>query len=422
LIRRWARQTFSSWQVRNFRLFFIGQLISNTGNWLTMVALTLLVLHRTGSGTDVGLLAACQFGPLLVLSPWAGVVADRSDKRKLLFITQGLEMTQSVVLAVLAFLPHVPLALFFVVSLAGGCMLAFDNPGRRSFVHEMVTPELVPNAVTLYNGIVNLSRLFGPTLAAALVVSVGYGWSFTVDAASYVAVLIALAMMRNSELRHVSRSQRGRGQVRAGIRYIASVPELWITFVMLTVVGALSSNFTVVLPLFVEHALHGSDADFSLVYATFSAGAVVGTLVVARRQAVQLRSIIVGAGAFGAAMLVLGAMPSLPWTYPVAAVVGATSVAYMTATTALAQLRAEDRMVGRVLALQTALLVGTTPVAGPLLGLLADAAGARVPVFVGGAGALAAAALGLLLGRRRLRAGGPLPPAELGAAKRTSAA
>src|SRR5438067_2457374 len=116
-----------------------------------MLALTLLVLHRTGSGTDVGLLAACQFGPMLVLSAWAGLVADRSNKRRLLYLTQSLEMAQSAVLAVLAFLPHVPLPAFYLVAIVGGCLLAFDNPARRSFVNEMVQPHLVPNAVTLYS-------------------------------------------------------------------------------------------------------------------------------------------------------------------------------------------------------------------------------------------------------------------------------
>jgi MFS family permease len=398
----WTRRTFSSLWVRNFRLFFLGQLVSNSGNWLTIVAITLLVLHRTGSGVAVGLLAACQYGPLLVLSPFAGVIADRSDKRRLLFLTQGLEMAQSSVLALLAFLPHVPLALFFVVAAAGGCMLAFDNPARRTFVNEMVTPDLVPNAVTLYSAIVNLSRLVGPTLAAVLVVNVGYGWCFTVDAVSYVAVLLALAAMRDNELRVVERTPRGRGQVRAGLRYVAGVPELWITFLMLLVIGAVSYNFSVVFPIFVEKALHGSDADFALVYALFSAGAVVGTLVVARRTKVTLRTTIVGAAAFGVSLCALAAVPDLDWAFPVAALVGGTSVVYMTATTALAQLSAEGRMIGRVLALQTVLLVGTTPVGGPLLGLLADAAGGRAPVYAGAAGALLAAAGGAVLVRARV--------------------
>jgi MFS family permease len=212
LPQSWTRRTFSALWVRNFRLFFFGQLISNSGNWLTMIALTLLVLHRTGSGVAVGLLAACQFGPMLLLSAWAGVIADRSNKRHLLYVTQSLEMAQSATLAVLAFLPDVPLPAFFAVAAAGGCMLAFDNPGRRSFVNEMVPAELVPNAVTLYSANVNLSRLFGPTLAAVLVATVGYGWSFTLDAVSYIAVLICLFLMHDDELRPAVRTPRGRGQ------------------------------------------------------------------------------------------------------------------------------------------------------------------------------------------------------------------
>jgi MFS family permease len=396
----WMHRTFAALRVRNFRLFFVGQLISNSGNWLTMLALTLLVLHRTGSGVAVGLLAACQFGPMLVLSAWAGVIADRVDKRHLLYLTQSLEMTQSAVLAVLAFLPDVPLPIFFAVAMTGGCLLAFDNPARRSFVNEMVPRDLVPNAVTLYSANVNLSRLVGPTLAAVLIATVGYGWSFTLDAVSYVAVLVALWLMRPSELRRATRTPRGRGQIRAGLHYILGVPDLWISFLLIAVIGSLSYNFTVVLPLLVERALHGTDTQFALVYAMFSAGAVVGTLVIARRTAVTLRTVIGSAFALGASMLALAAAPDVAWVFPAAALVGGTSVAYMTATTAQVQLRADDQMIGRVLALQTVLLIGTTPIGGPILGLLADAAGGRVPVVVGAIGALLAGAAGFTLRRR----------------------
>ena len=396
----WTRRTFSALWMRNFRLFFVGQLISNSGNWLTMIALTLLVLHRTGSGVAVGLLAACQFGPMLLLSAWAGVIADRSNKRHLLYVTQSLEMAQSATLAVLAFLPDVPLPVFFAVAAAGGCMLAFDNPGRRSFVNEMVPAELVSNAVTLYSANVNLSRLIGPTLAAALVATVGYGWSFTVDAVSYIAVLISLWLMRDNELRSAVRTPRGRGQIRAGLRYLLGVPELWISFLIVMIVGILSYNFSVTLPILVEKAMHGSDADFSLVYAAFSAGAVVGTLVIARRTRVSLGTIIVSTAVLGVSMFALAAVPTIALTYPVAAVVGGPSVAYMTGTTAHAQLTSEQHMIGRVLALQTVLLIGTTPLGGPLLGLLADSLGGRVPVIVGGVGALAAAGIAAVLARR----------------------
>ncbi len=397
----WSRRTFSALWERNFRLFFVGQFISNSGNWLTIVALTLLVLHRTGSGVAVGLLGACQFGPMLVLSAFAGLVADRSDKRKLLYLTQSLEMAQSATLAVLAFLPHVPLPLFFVVAVAGGAMLAFDNPSRRSFVNEMVPSRLIPNAVTLYSANVNLSRMVGPTLAAALIATVGYGWSFALDSASYLAVLFSLWRMRGDELRPAPKTPRGRGQVRAGLRYIAGVPELWITFLTLLVVGILSYNFTVVLPLFVEKGLHGSDSDFALIYATFSAGAVVGTLVVARRTAMTVRTVIGACLGLGVTMLAMAFVPNVGVAFPAAALVGATSVVYLTVTTALVQLRAERHMVGRVLALQAVLLIGTTPVGGPILGLLADGAGGRAPVVLGAAGALIAGVVAWILDRGR---------------------
>jgi MFS family permease len=398
-----VRRTLSSLRSRNFRLFFFGQTVSNTGNWLTMVALTLLVLHRTGSGVAVGALSACQFGPILLLSAWAGAIVDRSNKRRLLYITQGLEMGQSFVLAALAFMPHAPLAAFFVTAAVGGCLLAIDNPVRRTFVNEMVPVEDLPNAVTIYSAMVNISRIVGPAIAGLLIVTVGYGWCFTIDAISYIAVFIALGMMRPAELRVVSVSPRAAGQVRAGLRYITRVPELWITFVMLLIVGTISYNFTVVFPLFVERALHGNDAAYTLVYSSFSAGALIGAVIVARRATVTIRTVATGAAALGASMLVLAVVPDVALALVVAAAVGAASVAFMTATTAIAQVRTDQQMIGRVLAIQTVLLIGTTPIGGPILGAISDTIGARAPVLIGGIGALAAAAFGLVAARRVAR-------------------
>ena len=400
-------RTLSSFRSRNFRLFFTGQTISNSGNWLTMVALTLLVLHRSGSGLAVGALAACQFGPILVLSAWAGAVIDRHDKRSVLFVTQGLEMAQSFVLAALAFAPHAPLPAFYATAAVGGCLLAFDNPVRRTFVNEMVPVEDIPNAVTLYSAMVNIARITGPALAGVLIVTVGYGWCFTLDAVSYVTVLVALAMMRTAELRRGAAAPRGRGQVRAGVRYIGATPELWIPFAMLLGVGTLSYNFTVTFPLLVEKGLGGGDGGYTLVYSMFGAGALVGALLVARRSAVTVRTVAAGSAALGATMLVLAAVPSVVLAAALAAAVGAASVAYMTATTAIAQLRTDPQMLGRVLAIQTVLLIGTAPIGGPILGALADAAGARTPVVAGGVAALVAAALGLAAARRFVPAAAP---------------
>lgn len=394
------QRTVASLRWRNFRLFFIGQTISQTGNWLTNITLTLLVLHRTGNGVAVGLLAACQYGPILLLSAWAGVIVDRTNKRNLLYVTQTLEMCESVVFAVLAFVHHAPLAAFYCVAVAGGVLLALDNPVRRTFVNEMVPTDDVPNAVTLYSAMNSIARILGPALAGLLIVTVGYGWCFAADALSYVAVLSALAMMRSAELRPVTVTPRGAGQVRAGLKYIASVPELWITFTMLLLVGTISYNFAVVFPLFVEKGLHGGDGTYTLFYSAFSAGGLVGALLVARRSAVSTQTVAVGAAGMGAAMLVLSAVPDVAVAFAAAVLVGATSVAYMTATTSIAQIRTEPHMLGRVLSVQTVLLIGTTPIGGPILGAIADAVGTGAPILIGGIAALAAAAFGVLAARK----------------------
>jgi MFS family permease len=387
-------QTFLSLRNRNYRLFFIGQSISNTGNWLTNVALTLLTLRLTGSGVVVGLLAACQYGPILVLSVWGGAIADRYDKRRLLFATQSLEMCQSIGLAVLAFSPHPPLGGLYVLAVAGGVLLSLDNPLRRSFVTEMVRPEDIPNAVVLYSMIVNLSRIVGPALAGLLVTTLGYGWCFSVDAATYLAVLLCLTLMRPAELHRAVRRSPGGGDIREGFTYLRSSPALWITFGMLAGIGTLAYNFNVTLPLFVTQALHGSDSEFTVMYSVLSAGGLLCGLIVARRGAVTLRQVVYGAAIFGIVMLAFSLAPRFGIALPIAFVLGAASIFYTTTTTSIVQVTARSDMHGRLLALQTVLLVGSSAFGGPISGWLADAFGARSLMVIGGAVCLIAAGLG----------------------------
>jgi MFS family permease len=191
-------------------------------------------------------------------------------------------------------------------------------------------------------------------------------------------------MMRTTELHRLPVTQRAAGQVRAGLRYIFGVPDLWITFAMLLIIGLLSYNFAVVFPLFVETGLHGSDSAFTLVYSAFSAGGLIGALLVARRSTITIRTVAVGAAALGATMLALSAVPTLAIATVIAILVGAASVAYMTATASIAQIRTEPHMIGRVLALQAVLLVGTAPISGPILGWIADTVGVRAPILIGG--------------------------------------
>lgn len=394
ILKRIFGSTFLSLRNRNFRLFFIGQLISNTGNWLTNVAIILLVLKITGSGFDVGLLTACQFGPIFFLSAWAGALADRLDKRRLLLVTQSLEMLQSVSLAVVAFMPHPSLIGLYLLATLGGILLAFDNPFRRSFVSEMVPTSDLPNAIVLYSTVVNISRIFGPALAGLLVVTLGFGWAFTIDACSYIAVLIALFIMRPSELHRQPRRPRTKGEIREGFRYIMSIPVLWISFAMLLFIGTLSYNFNVTLPLFVTRTLHSNEGIFTIIYSIFSLGAVVCSLVIAHRRLVGIRHIIIGAFTLGITMILLAFASNIPVAIPISFLIGMATILYMNATTALAQVESKHEMHGRVLSIQSILTMGTTIIGGPFSGWLADNFGSRSPFIVGGVVCLLAAAFG----------------------------
>ncbi|MCU1464656.1 MAG: arabinose efflux permease family protein [Actinomycetia bacterium] len=356
-LRAATRETFRSFHIRNFRLFFGGQLISQIGNWLTLIAQTLLVLKLTDSGIALGALAAAQFGPVLLLGSWAGLVADRSDKRKLLLIVQTIAMAQSFALAALAFTGHPPVLAIYAVAIVGGITIAFDNPARRAFVVEMVPEDDMQNAVSLNSALMTGSRVVGPVIAGLLVVNVGFGWCFLVDAFSYVAVLAGLWLMRSEELRPAPVTRKGKGQIRDGLRYARSVPELWVPLVMMAAVGTLSYNFQTVFPLFNERDLHGSTTTYTWLFAVVSVGALIGALRVARRHTTSIRSVALSSLGYGAAMTVMAVAPNRWIAYAVGLFLGVTSIAFLTSSTAIVQMRSAPEMRGRVLALQAMLFL-----------------------------------------------------------------
>ena len=387
--------TFESLRVRNFRLFFGGQLISQIGNWLTLIAQALLVLKLTDSGVALGLLAACQFGPVLVLGAWSGLVADRSDKRKLLLIVQTFAMVQSFALAFIAFMDNPPVAAIYVVALLGGVATAFDNPARRAYVVEMVPEANVQNAVSLNSALMTGSRVVGPALAGLLISTVGYGWTFAADGLSYLAVILGLLMMRTSENRPHIVTPRGKGQVREGLRYVRGMPELFVPLVMMAIVGTFAFNFQTVMPLLIKRTLHGNDRTFTMIYSVISIGSLVGALLSARRTSVTVRHIIMSSFGFGASMLLLAITPSVPFTYAIGILVGVSSITFMTTSTAIMQLRSDPSMRGRVLALQAIVFLGSTPIGGPILGWVSEHFGARMGVVIGGVSAIVAGIYGL---------------------------
>lgn len=396
-----ARDTFRSLSNRNFRLFFAGQFVSQVGNWMTMVALGLLILDLTdNSGVALGLLTACQFAPVLVFGAWSGLVADRSDKRKLLMIVQVGAMLQTLALAVLAFMHEPPIATFYIVGLLGGFATALDNPARRSYVVELVPEADVQNAVSLNSAMMTSSRIFGPLAAGLLISWFGYGWAFLADGISYVAVLYGLWLIDSSVLRPRQLAAKGRGQVRAGLRYVRGVPVLWVSLLVTAVIGTLTFNFTVTFPLFVKETLGGDTTSYTVLMAVTSFGSLIGALLTARRRTVELRDVLLTATLFGLAMLLFSAAPNLTIAYGLALFVGLASISFLTTATAIVQLRADPVMRGRVLALQAMVFLGSTPIGGPIMGAIADVFGARSSVVVGGVGALAAAGIGYALVRR----------------------
>jgi MFS family permease len=386
--------TFSSLRVRNFRLFFLGQLVSQTGTWLTMIAQTLLVLKLTDSGIALGILTACQFLPVLLLGAWAGAVADRADKRKLLITVQALAMLQSVALAVTVFSGHATVGAIYFLAACQGVLTAFDNPTRRSFVVEMVPPDEVTNAVSLNSAIMTGSRVVGPAAAGVLVITVGFGWAFLLDAISYIAVIVGLFMMRPSELFSAPRMAKAKGQVREGLRYIRERRELLVPLVMMAIIGTLAFNFSVTIPLLVTRSLNGSDGTFTVLFSVLSLGSLIGALWTARRDEVTNRQLVASSAGFGLAMLALSLAPTLLFAFPAGILVGLSSIAFMTSSTAIVQVRAAPNYRGRVLAIQSMVFLGSTPIGGPIVGWIADLAGPRSALIVGAVGCAIAAAYG----------------------------
>ena len=399
-LRRMSDETFHSLRVRNFRLFFTGQLISQVGNWLTLIAQTLLVLKLTDSGFALGLLAAAQFGPVLFIGAFAGLVADRSEKRRLLLWVQTFAMFQSFALAALAFTGDPPVLAIYGVALLGGIATAFDNPARRSFVVEIVPEADMTNAVSLNSALMTGARVVGPALAGLLVTTVGFGWAFALDGVSYLAVLVALLMMDPRQFRRAPVTPRGKGQVRDGLRYVRTIPELWVPLVMMAVIGTLSYNFQTVIPLFATRDMGGSDVTFTLLMSVVSAGALLGALAAARRTSVDVTVVSWAALLFGVAMGLLTISPGLALAYVFSFLLGLASTTFMTTSTAIVQIRSDPTMRGRVLALQAIVFLGSTPIGAPIVGYVSQHYGARYGLAIGALAGLGAGAFGLFMVHR----------------------
>ena len=408
-----ARRMFASLRVRNYRLYLGGQAISLSGTWMQSVAQGWLVLELTGSGTAIGLVLALQFLPVLFFGPLGGVVADRFDKRHILFITQAAAAVLATTLGLLVLFDVIRLWMVYLLAAGLGFVNLVDNPTRQTFIFEMVGPEQLTNAVSLHSVLVNVARVLGPAAAGALILTVGIAPCFLINGGSYLAVLIALAALRVADLRPSPRQPRRRGQLREGLRYVRATPALLAPLLMMAVIGTLTYEFQVVLPLLARFTFGGDAGTYSTMTACMGAGAVVGGLLTAAAGRRRPTALALSAVAFGVVQIAAAWAPHLWLALGLLVLVGAASISFLSLGNATLQLASAPEMRGRVMALWAVAFMGSTPVGGPIMGWIGENVGPRWALGLGGMAALLS---GVLAYRSLARRAGPAPeaaPAEI---------
>ncbi len=388
---RTFRGTFSSLQVRNYRLYYIGQGISLTGTWIQRVAQAWLVLDLTNSGTAVGLVTALQFLPVLVLGPLGGVITDRVDKRRMLLVTQSLAMACAAALGAVVLTGVVALWMVYILAFILGMAASIDNPTRQTFVLEMVGRDRLTNALSLHSALVNAARVVGPAVAGLLIVGIGIGWCFAVNAATYLAVIVALNLMSTDELETPPRQVRRPGQLREGLRYIRSTPEVLTPLLLMAVAGTLAYEYQVVLPLLARFTFDGDARTFAAMTSAMGAGAVAGGLFTASRQNRPAVSLARIAAVFGALQILTSVSPTLWMTVASMVALGAAGVSFIALGNSTLQLAAAPEMRGRVMGFWAVAFLGSTPIGGPIMGWIGEHAGARWALGLGGAAVLVSA-------------------------------
>lgn len=389
-----SSRTFAAMRFRNYRLYFFSQIVSFSGTWMQGIAQAWLVLELTGSGTALGAVVAMQFLPTLLLAPFGGVIADRFEKRKLIMATQSIAGLLALTLGILTITGAVELWMVYVIAAGFGAVTAVDNPSRQTFVMEMVGPADVANAVTLNSVVVNAARAIGPAIGGVIIATSGIGQCFIVNAFSYLAVLVALLLIRTSELHPSARIARAPGQLREGFTYAWNTPTLRVTLVMLAIIGTFTYEFTTTLPLFSEFTFGAGSTGLATMTALMGAGAVVGGLVVASSGPPTAQRLVIVAASFGTSVLMAAIMPTIGLVFMVMPFVGAASVAVISLSNATLQLNSDPKLRGRVMAIFSMALIGSTPIGGPLMGWIGETVSARVSLLIGGFAAIVAALYG----------------------------
>ncbi|TDD49302.1 MFS transporter [Kribbella antibiotica] len=376
--------TFHAFRVRNFRLYATGAIVSNVGTWMQRVAQDWLVLELTHSGTALGIVTGLQFAPALLIGPYAGLVADRFPKRKLLQITQVWMGIAALTLGVMTVTGVVEPWHVFVIAFLFGIGTAFDAPARQSFVVEMVGRDDLSNAVGLNSASFNAARLIGPGLAGLLIHWIGTGPVIIINGFSYAAVILSLRLMRTAELHTPKVAARDKGMIRDGMRYLWRRPDLMMVLVTVAFAGMFGLNFQLTSALMAVEAFHKGAGEYGILGSILAIGSLAGALLAARRVRIRARMVIGAAIAFGLLEVVSAIMPSYLTFALILPLVGLASLTMLTTANATMQLSIEPTMRGRVMALYMTVLMGGTTIGSPLIGFVGQELGARWSLIVGG--------------------------------------
>src|ERR1700744_3817474 len=385
---------FAALAVPNFRRYVSGQSLSLIGTLVETVAQALLVLRLTHSGMVLGLTTAARYAPILLLSPYAGLLVDRYAKRRVLLATQAGLGLVSAALGVAVLAGDIRLWQVVVLAVLFGILSAVDNPARQAFTQEVVGRDLVRNAVTLNSTSVNVARVIGPAIAAVLVGTVGIGWCFVVNAASFGFVIISLLSLDPRRLPPVPPGPRGHGQLRAGLRYAASVPSIIRPLLMMALVGTFTFEFEVSLPLLAETTFGGTATTYSALIGALGAGAVAGGLYAARSARTGVSRLIKSALGYAIAVGLLAVAPTLVTAIAACVLAGVASVIFLTTGNATIQLASDPGYRGRVTALWSMALVGSPPIGSPVIGAVSGIASPRYALGLGAPACFAPAIIG----------------------------
>lgn len=392
-----SSSTFRSLKGYNYRVWAGGAAVSNVGTWMQRTAQDWIVLTQLTrhNATAVGIVMALQFGPQLLLLPLTGWAADHLDRRKLLMVTQATMCALALGLGLLTLTGLVQLWHVYVFALLLGCVAAFDAPARQTFVSELVTEIDLQNAVALNSTSFNAARMIGPAVAGTLIAAVGTGWVFVINAASYVAVIGAMKMLRVHELYLRQRAVRTRGSFLEGFRYVWRRPDLKVVLFMLFLIGTFGLNFPIFISTMSVTVFHAGAHQYGLLSSIMAIGSVAGALLAARRDKPRMGVLLVGASVFGLGCALAALMPGY-WLFGMALImVGVAAQTFTTTVNSWVQLSTEPAMRGRVLAILLAIVLGCTPMGAPLVGWVADTFGARWAMGVAALSGLAAAIVGL---------------------------